>query len=159
MGIKGPLNTKDDLRFAHEHGVTIVSRESLLNDGAAEIDRFLRRLGDDACYLTFDIDFVDPAFAPGTGTPSVGGPTSTEALALLRRLAHGGVSSGSASRRSGGAPGGRRGSARGGVPPNIVGADVVEVLPDRDVAGITALLAAHVIFEVLCLDALRRTRA
>jgi len=143
VGIKGPLNTRDDLRYAREHGVTIVSREDLLRDGPARIDHFLRRLGNDECYLTFDIDFVDPAFAPGTGTPSVGGPSSTEALGLLRRLASGGDS---------------QGSDGGWGGPNIVGADVVEVLPDRDVSGITSLLAAHVMFEVLCLDALRRCR-
>jgi arginase family enzyme len=81
-------------------------------------------------YLTFDIDCVDPAYAPGTGTPSIGGLTSAEALALIRKL---------------------KGA-------NIVGADVVEVLPDRDVSGITALLAAHVMFEVLCLDAVNRRK-
>jgi agmatinase len=134
IGIKGPLNTAHELDYAREHGITIVTREDLLRDGLATIDAFLSRLGDDRCYLTFDIDFVDPAFAPGTGTPSIGGPTSTEALALLRRLARG----------------------CNGRPPNIVGADVVEVLPDRDVAGITALLASHVMFEILSLDALRR---
>ena len=77
--------------------------------------------------MTVDIDVVDPAFAPGTGTPSVGGLSSAELLALLRSLR--------------------------GV--NIVGADVVEVLPDRDHAGITALLAAHVILELIALDAAR----
>ena len=83
----------------------------------------------DECYLTFDIDVVDPAFAPGTGTPSVGGFSSSGVFEALRMLA--------------------------GV--NLVGADVVEVLPDRDPSGITSLLAAHVIFEILSLDALRRT--
>lgn len=134
IGVKGPLNNRADLDYARRHGVTIVMREDLERDGLDRIDAFLQRLGDDECYLTFDIDVVDPAFAPGTGTPSVGGLTSAEAVGLLRRLA----------------------SARGGRPPNIVGADVVEVLPDRDVSGITALLASHVLFEVLSLDALRR---
>jgi agmatinase len=128
VGIKGPLNTGDDLKFAREHGVTIVTYERWRREGARPIDAFLRALGDNEAYLTFDVDCVDPAFAPGTGTPSVGGFTSAEALGLLRSL---------------------KGA-------NIVGADVVEVLPDRDVGGITALLAGHVIFEVLCLDAVRR---
>lgn len=132
VGVKGPLNTRDDLAFARDHGVTIVTREDLSREGTKRIEAFVKRLGDHPAYLTFDIDVVDPAFAPGTGTPSVGGLSSAEALSLLRSLAHG--------------PGGS---------PNLVGADVVEVLPDRDAAGITALLAAHVIFEVLCLDALR----
>jgi agmatinase len=133
IGVKGPLNTGDDLAFARDHGVTLVRREELAREGPKRIEAFLKRLGEHPAYLTFDIDVVDPAFAPGTGTPSVGGISSAEALALLRGLAKG--------------PGG---------PPNLVGADVVEVLPDRDAAGITALLAAHVIFEVVCLDALRR---
>lgn len=134
IGIKGPLNVRADLDYARSHGVTIVSREDLLRDGVATIDAFLARLGDAACYLSFDIDFVDPAFAPGTGTPSVGGPSSSDTLALLRRLS----------------------TACAGGPPNIVGADLVEVLPDRDVSGITAMLAGHILFEILCLDALRR---
>ncbi len=139
IGIKGPLNTKDDLRYAQEHGVTIVTYEDWSQgDGQARIAQFLRSLGDQETYLTFDIDVVDPAYAPGTGTPSIGGFTSAEVLALLRGLAADGEGTG------------------GGV--NIVGADVVEVLPDRDVSGITALLAGHIIFEVLCLDAVRRRR-
>jgi agmatinase len=131
VGIKGPLNTPDDLKFARDHGVTIMTygqwRKSV-RDGTEEVETFVKELGSAETYLSFDIDCIDPAFAPGTGTPCVGGFTSAEALDLLRSL---------------------RGA-------NIVGADVVEVLPDRDVAGITALLAAHIIFEVLCLDAVTR---
>ncbi len=127
IGVKGPLNTPADLEFAQKHGVTLVTYERWRREGAAPIAQFLQRLGGAESYLSFDIDVVDPAFAPGTGTPSVGGLTSAEALGLLRGL---------------------RGA-------NIVGADVVEVLPAQDVAGITALLAAHVAFEVLALDALR----
>lgn len=129
VGIKGPLNTGDDLRFAREHGVEIVTcAQWRRGDGGARLGEFLKRLGGDETYLTFDIDVVDPAFAPGTGTPSVGGFTSAEALELLRAV---------------------KGT-------DIVGADVVEVLPDRDAAGITALLAGHVMLEILCLDAARR---
>ena len=131
VGIKGPLNTRHDLDYARDNGVTIVTYEQFQSEGYATIDRFLHELGDDECYLTFDIDCVDPTFAPGTGTPCVGGFTSAEALALVRRC---------------------RGA-------NVVGADVVEVLPDRDVSGITALLAGHVAFEILCLDAVRRRDA
>lgn len=136
IGIKGPLNTSKDLDFARRHGITVVTYDRWKREGTATIDAFVDRLGDEPVYLTFDIDCVDPAFAPGTGTPSVGGFTSAEALALLRRLATG----------SGQAPRGL----------NVVGADVVEVLPDRDVSDITSLLAGHVLFEVLCLDAVRR---
>jgi arginase family enzyme len=94
-------------------------------EGDQRIAAFLKRLGGAETYLTFDIDCIDPAFAPGTGTPVCGGFSSAEALRLLRSFA--------------------------GV--NLVGADVVEVLPDRDPAGITSLLAAHVLFEILAVAA------
>jgi agmatinase len=130
IGIKGPLNSPDDLNFARDRGVTIIQRDALgTPSGQGAIADFVAALGARPAYLTFDIDVVDPAFAPGTGTPSIGGVSSSEALALLRSLR--------------------------GV--NIVGADVVEVLPDRDVSQITALLAAHIILEILALDAVRRT--
>ena len=128
LGIRGPLNTAADLDFARDHDVEIVTTdEARIGKGAARIDAFKSAIGDDEVYLTFDIDCVDPAFAPGTGTPCAGGFSSAEALELVRRCA--------------------------GV--NLVGADVVEVLPDRDVAGITSLLAAHVIFELLSVAATR----
>lgn len=132
VGVKGPLNTPKDLDYAKEHGVELVTYEEWRREGTERIDAFLKSLGDDPCYFTFDIDCVDPVYAPGTGTPSVGGFTSAEVLELLRHIA--------------------RAHPSGG--PNLVGADVVEVLPDRDVAGNTALLAAHVAFEILCLSAL-----
>lgn len=129
VGVKGPLNTAADLDYARAKGVTLVTYDQWRSDGPARLVDFARKLGSRQTYITFDIDAVDPAFAPGTGTPSVGGFTSAEALALLRLLR--------------------------GV--NVVGGDVVEVLPDRDVAGITALLAAHIMFEIIALDAVRRT--
>lgn len=127
VGIKGPLNAKSDLDFNRERGVTIITAEQWREGGQKTMAEFVRRLGAAETYLSFDIDCVDPAFAPGTGTLSVGGFTSAEALGLIRSL---------------------RGA-------NIVGADVVEVLPDRDPSGITAMLAAHILFEVLAIDALR----
>ncbi len=128
VGVKGPLNTRKDLDYAKDKGVTLVTYDRWKREGEAPIREFVKRLGDDEAYLSYDIDAVDPAFAPGTGTPSIGGFTSAEALGLLRVL---------------------RGA-------NIVGADLVEVLPDRDVAGITALLASQIIVEILALDAVRR---
>lgn len=129
VGIKGPLNTADDLAFARKHGVRIVTRDAAAKDPAwGFLTDFVKGLGGREAYLTFDIDVVDPAFAPGTGTPSAGGFSSHEALSMLRALR--------------------------GV--RLAGADVVEVLPDRDPAGITAFLAAHVMFEVLALDACLR---
>lgn len=139
IGIKGPLNTPKDLDYAREHGVTMITYEQWKaggSEGMERIDAFLADLGDADAYLTFDIDCIDPAFAPGTGTPSIGGFTSAEALALLRHV-------------------GRAAGAHEGRGFRLLGADVVEVLPDRDHAGITALLAAHILFEILCLDALR----
>ncbi len=128
VGVKGPLNTRADLDYAKDKGVTLVTYDRWKREGDAPIREFMKRLGDDEAYLSYDIDAVDPAFAPGTGTPSIGGFTSAEALSLLRIL---------------------RGA-------NIVGADLVEVLPDRDVAGITALLASQIMVEILALDAARR---
>lgn len=143
IGIKGPLNSADDLAFARQHGVTLATYDDLVKPAAgglasaatargtlnyAVIDAFMQRIGKHPAYITFDIDVVDPAFAPGTGTPCPGGFTSAEALDLLRRL----------------------------VGTNVVGGDVVEVLPDRDPADITAFLAAHVLFEILALDACTR---
>ena len=127
IGIKGPLNTKADLDYARDRGVTIITREAWAKDGPARLASFVRGVGARETYLTFDIDVIDPAFAPGTGTPSIGGFSSGEAMGILRLLR--------------------------GI--DVVGADVVEVLPDRDLSGNTALLAAHVMFEVLCLAALR----
>ena len=126
VGIRGPLNSAADLDYAPRHGVELVTYEQWRSgDGRDRIDAFRNRLGADETYLTFDIDCVDPAFAPGTGTPCCGGFTAAEALALVREFA--------------GA--------------NLVGADLVEVLPDRDPAGITTLLAAHVLFEIVSLAA------
>jgi agmatinase len=131
VGLKGPLNTSADLDYAKQQGITIMTAEQWhrsIREGSGEVETFVKELGGSESYVTFDIDVVDPAYAPGTGTPSVGGLTSAEVLRLLRSL---------------------KGA-------NIVGADVVEVLPERDPAGITALLAAHVLFEIVALDAANR---
>lgn len=128
LGVKGPLNAASDLDFAKSKGVSLLTYEGWRTAGNRAIAEFVAKLGGREAYLTFDIDAVDPAFAPGTGTPCVGGFTSAEALGALR--------------------------ACRGV--NLVGGDVVEVLPDRDPAGITAFLAAHVAFEILALDAAKR---
>ncbi len=128
VGVKGPLNSGTDLDYAKAHGVTVIGYADWRRspaDAERRLREFVAGLRGADTYLTFDIDCVDPAFAPGTGTPSVGGFTSAEALGLLR-------------------------ACRGA---KLCGADVVEVLPDRDIGGITALLAAHVVFEVLALAA------
>ncbi len=90
---------------------------------AAVIDEVHRVIGDGRAYISFDIDVLDPAFAPGTGTPEVGGLTAIEALTLLRGL----------------------------NPLNLIGADVVEVSPPYDPSGNTALVGATIMYELLCL--------
>ena len=94
----------------------------------ALIEAIKERVGDKPCFLTFDIDFVDPAYAPGTGTPEVGGFTSLEALELIRAL----------------------------TTVNFVGFDIVEVLPAFDHGEITAYLAANIVFEFLSILALQK---
>ncbi|MEZ6234096.1 MAG: agmatinase [Phycisphaerales bacterium] len=130
LGIRGPLNTAADLDFARDHNATIITYEDWrYRNGQQTLAAALAKIADTPAYLTFDIDALDPAYAPATGTPCPGGFTTAEALHALRSL---------------------RGL-------NIAGADVVEVLPDRDPAGTTAFLAAHIAFEILALDAARRT--
>jgi agmatinase len=115
------------------HGFTIVHADSLLTDGIAPVVETVRRtVGEHPVYVTFDIDFLDPAYAPGTGTPVVGGPTTFQARQLLRGLA--------------------------GL--NVVGGDVVEVAPPWDgPAQITALAGATLAHDILHVIALARTSA
>ena len=112
-----------------EHGIEVVRIETVKEQGTGPVAARLARLRGAPVYCSFDIDAVDPAFAPATGTPEVGGLTSYEALALVRALA--------------------------GL--ELIGADVVEVSPPYDGPGqITALLAANLLFELVCLLALPR---
>jgi agmatinase len=129
VGIRGPMYGEEDFDFHREHGITMIDIDQVKARGiAATIDE-IRRVLAGPCYMTFDIDGVDPAFAPGTGTPEVGGLTSHEAQQLVRGLA----------------------GAR------LVGGDIVEVSPVFDGPGqITALLAANLMFEFLCAIARQR---
>jgi len=123
IGIRGPMYGEDDFDFHREHGITMIDIDQVKEQGVARIADRIRRVATGSTYVTFDIDAVDPAFAPGTGTPEVGGLTSHEALQLVRKLS--------------------------GL--QIVGADVVEVSPPFDGPGhITSLLAANLLFELLC---------
>ena len=107
-------------------GETVLSMEECQQRGIPEVIALTRRvIGDGPVYMSFDIDALDPAFAPGTGTPVVGGLSTREALQLVRGL---------------------RGL-------DVIGADVVEVSPPYDVQGITALAGAQIFFELLCLAA------
>jgi len=123
VGIRGPMYGEDDLDFHRQHGITMIDIDQVKNRGLDAVLDQVRRVATGPAYMTFDIDGVDPAFAPGTGTPEVGGLTSHEALQLVRGL---------------------RDLA-------LVGGDIVEVSPLYDGPGqITALLAANLIFECLC---------
>ena len=113
-------------------GVSIIDAREVHERGAqAAAMRIKETLGDSPCYLTFDIDALDPAYAPGTGTPVWGGLTSAQAAIILRELA--------------------------GI--NILGGDIVEVSPPFDTTGATAIAGAHVATEILCLLGARMRRA
>jgi len=124
IGIRGPMYGEDeDFAFQRAHGVTTIDIGQVKTDGPTlTMARVRERIGSRPLYVTFDIDSVDPAYAPGTGTPEVGGLTSYEAQELVRGLAGLG----------------------------LVGCDIVEVAPLFDGPGqITALLAANLMFEFL----------
>jgi agmatinase len=127
VGIRGPLFSSGDMDDVRALGIEILPMDAIVDWKVDEIAAAIHaRVGDTPVYITFDVDGVDPAFAPGTGTPEIGGFTSQQIIALLHRL---------------------RGL-------NIIGADIVEVSPAYDTAGITALLAARVGYEILGLVAL-----
>jgi agmatinase len=124
VGIRGPIYDRIDLRQDADFGFKAIRCSDLDRIGLdAAVDQVRRRVGDTPVYLSIDIDVLDPAFAPGTGTPEAGGLTSRELLALLRRL--------------------------DGL--NIVGADVVEVAPAYDHAETTTVAAATVVYDIIAL--------
>ncbi|MCF7699842.1 agmatinase [Loktanella sp. M215] len=134
IGIRGSVYDPTEHDWAREQGIRVIYMEEFIQRGAASVMEEARSIvGDGATYVTFDVDSIDPSMAPGTGTPEIGGFTTREAQEMLRLLA--------------------------GV--NIVGADVVEVAPPFDVGGMTALVGATMMFELLCvmadmIDARRR---
>lgn len=122
VGIRGPLYDHGDLEDDERLGFAVITSEFLEEHGAAAaIERMRARIGDRPLYVSIDIDVLDPAHAPGTGTPEAGGLTSRELLRMLRALAD----------------------------LRIVGADVVEVAPAYDHAQLTAVAASHVVYELL----------
>jgi len=131
-GMRGSVYSAQDLQVARDLGFTVLSTDGLRELGPAAFGALVRRLtAGRPVFVSFDIDVLDPAFAPGTGTPEVGGLTTTEALAFVRAL---------------------RGVA-------LAGCDVVEVSPSYDGAGApTALAAANVAYELLSLYATQKTR-
>jgi guanidinopropionase len=124
IGIRGSTYSADERDWPLKQGIRVISIEEFEDLGIDAVIREARRIvGDGPAYVSFDIDALDPAFAPGTGTPEFGGFTSREVIRMLRGLRN----------------------------LNLVGADVVEVSPPFDPSGGTALAAANIAFELLCL--------
>jgi len=126
IGIRGGQNFLDGIEFSKSHGMRVMFIEEFAKLGVERVIEEARRVvGDGPTYISFDVDGLDPVYAPGTGTPEVGGITTLEAQTLLRGL---------------------RGL-------NLIGGDVVEVAPPFDQTGNTALVGATMMFEILCLIA------
>ena len=126
VGIRGPLYSRDDLKQDEELGFKVVHCDEFETDGVkGVVDRIRARVGDHLLYLSIDIDVLDPAHAPGTGTPEIAGMTTRELVNVLRGLAGLG----------------------------IVSADVVEVAPAYDHAELTSLAAATLVYELVNLFA------
>ena len=124
IGLRGTGYTAEDFDWARDQGFTVVPAEDCWHKSLGPLIASIReKIGDIKTYLTFDIDSLDPAYAPGTGTPEIGGLTSHQAIELIRGC-HG---------------------------LNLVGADLVEVSPPFDTPGTTAITAANLLFEMLCL--------
>jgi agmatinase len=123
VGLRGQVYGEEDFDFARKHRIQIITSEEIHRGGMELIRRRLRKLRSHSVYLTLDIDVVDPAFAPGTGTPQVGGLSSAQMLDLVRSLQ--------------------------GL--KLVGCDLVEVSPPYDNGEITSLLAANLLYELICL--------
>ncbi len=123
IGIRGTQYDTEDLDFAKSVGIRVIRIEEFFDRGIQDVMAEAREIvGEKETYVSYDIDFIDPAFAPGTGTPEVGGPNSYEALKVVRELT--------------------------GI--KIVGADMVEVSPPFDPSSNTAFLGVSIMFELLC---------
>jgi guanidinopropionase len=123
IGIRGSMYDAEDVTYGEGEGVRIIRIEEAMEKGPKVVMEEARRIvGDGPIYVSFDIDMLDPVYAPGTGTPEVGGFTTFQAQQLLRGL---------------------RGL-------HILGADVVEVSPPFDPSGLTAYAGATMMFEILC---------
>jgi len=131
IGIRGTINDLDLWKFSHDSGMRVIYMEEFYKLGIEKTIAEARRVvGDGPTYISFDIDSLDPAFAPGTGTPEIGGLTTLEAQLLIR----------------------------GCRDLHVVGADMVEVSPAFDASGNTALAGANLLFELLCVAAESRQK-
>ncbi|MBZ5718844.1 MAG: agmatinase [Acidobacteriia bacterium] len=123
VGLRGQVYSQGDFDFARKHDIQIVTSEEFHRGGVDLVKGYLKKFRNRPTYITLDIDVVDPAFAPGTGTPQVGGLSSAQILDLVRALK--------------------------GL--KLVGCDLVEVSPPYDNGEITSLLAANLLYELICL--------
>ena len=133
IGIRGTAYNLDDIEWGEAQGVRIVRVEELFDRGIESVMKEARSIvGEEPTYCSFDIDFIDPSYAPGTGTPEIGGPNTFEAQKSIRLLQ--------------------------GL--NLVGADLVEVSPPFDASGGTAWVGASLMFELMCVlsDAIDKRR-
>lgn len=123
IGIRGSLYDRDDWKFSYDAGMRVVAIEEYFTLGYAKVIKEARRVaGEGPTYISFDVDGLDPVYAPGTGTPEIGGYSTFEAQQMVRGLQ--------------------------GL--NLVGGDVVEVSPPFDASGATAIVGATMMFEILC---------
>jgi len=126
IGIRGAQNSEEGWAFSIKSGMRVIFIEEFTKLGVEAVIAEARRfVGDGPTYISFDVDSLDPAFAPGTGTPEVGGMTPIQAQGLLRGL---------------------RGL-------DLIGGDVVEVSPPFDPSGITVLVGATMMYDILCVPA------
>ena len=132
IGMRGPLYGPEDIEDARDLGYEVIPMSEVRKIGNDKVmERIHQRVKDKPVFVSYDIDFLDPAYAPGTGTPEVGGPTSHEGLEFVRGL--------------------------DGL--NVVGFDLVEVLPAYDSGEITAVAASSIIFEMMSLIALKQKKS
>jgi guanidinopropionase len=123
IGIRGSLNDPDIWKFSHDSGMRVIYIEEFFERGWKDVIEEAKSIvGTEPAYLSFDVDGLDPVYAPGTGTPEIGGFSNLEAQLMIRELGE----------------------------LNLVGGDVVEVAPPFDPTGNTALTGATLMFEILC---------
>ncbi len=125
IGIRGPLAGKEDLNFIKKNRITVKTMDDIRSGSLEKFIQTLPKFENEPTFISFDVDCLDPAYAPGTGTPVVGGMTTYEAQRILRALK---VS-------------------------NLVGGDIVEISPAYDHSDITSLVGVDVMFEMLCMMA------